>query len=97
MRRLLIMRQFWELPLGQTGLLPVVEVLAVDWLGLELGLKDGLNLREGVEPSKDCWVALSGVEAAVEFVADWMRETGYFTGNVHRVSGGIMSGSLRQG
>ena len=63
-----------EFPVAKAVLGPVMEVLFGDGFGVEVFDEDGLDFGEGVKPGKDGLVGFGVVEAAVDLVAERVRE-----------------------
>jgi hypothetical protein len=68
-----------EFPLAEAVGFPAAEVLGGDGLGAETGLECAFDRGEGIEPGEDGGGGLIVEQAAVEGLADGLRETGDFT------------------
>jgi len=68
-----------EFPVAKAVLGPVMEVLFGDGFGVEVLGEDGLNFGESVKPSEDGLVGLGVVKAAVDLVAERVREASDFS------------------
>jgi len=66
-------------PVSEAAVAPFGEILLGDGMAIELGIEDGLDARDGVEPIKDGLGWLTVAEASVELFTNVVREAGDFT------------------
>lgn len=74
---------FAGLPLGETALAPLGEVLGNDRVSVEEFMADFLNFGQGVEPIDEGDAGNVAFEAVIEFLTDFVRETGDFSVSCH--------------
>ena len=65
-------------PFPEAASSPLGEVLLVNGAGVELGSEEGFDLGKVVEPREDSFGLLIVAKAAVDFVAERVREAGNF-------------------
>ena len=68
------------LPVFEAALFPFGEILFGDGAAEEFLVKDGLDLGKRIEPKEEGLSGLVVFEAAIELVADGMREASDFAG-----------------
>jgi hypothetical protein len=66
------------------------EVWFVDGLAVKLRRHDGSDLRQGVEPCHDLFAWLAVLQAAVDLLADGLREPCDFSISGHRIFFGLI-------
>jgi len=72
-------------PFAVAVVFPLGDILLGERIPAEVGLEDGLDFRQWIEPGEESLGRLAVVKAAVDLIADLVRETGDFS-EAHRFS-----------